>query len=175
MGIDGVIDQDIGDLGQHDFPSAGRSHHRRHPRRQAPPGRPAALPAPGLVGKARRQDLLVFRRQRRLLAEAPGLGRIEGGLAPDPRNPRGDPLAGEIRIFRVVERHCGVAEPQHSRQRNRGRKTPLEHETPPGHTLPPVVQPARADAGRSECDFCSLPKKAPAVANTKPAGGTAPA
>ena len=128
MGIDGVVDQDVGDLRLHDdFHRPVERHHRRHPRRQARAGRPAALPALGEIGEARLQPLLILGRQRRLLAETPRLGRIIGGLTGHTGNADADPLALEIGILGVVERRRRRAYGNDSRHRHGRCETSCKH------------------------------------------------
>jgi hypothetical protein len=85
--------------------------------RQLEPGVPIALASGGLIGEARRQDRLILRRQWSLLAETPGLGRVESRLASDPGNADTEPLPGEIGIFRIIERPGG-GQAGHQRSRN---------------------------------------------------------
>src|SRR6266446_5331205 len=87
---------------------------------------PIALAAVRLVRDARLKNRLIFRSERRLLREPPGLGRVECNLASqaeiDP-----EPLASEVGVHRIVE---GLNRPnriQQRRHRNRADRAPEKH------------------------------------------------
>jgi hypothetical protein len=65
------------------------------------------VPTGRLVGEARVQNSLIFRRQRRLLPETRRLGLVP--LEPDPARP--PPLCGPVGIFGLIE--CGRAGDHH--------------------------------------------------------------
>ena len=78
-------------------------------------GRVEAGPAGREVLEARLEDGLIFRRQRRLLAEAGGLARIEAGRI---AGLGAAPLALQVGIFRIIP-GLRVCNRQTERQRER--------------------------------------------------------
>jgi hypothetical protein len=96
-----------------------------------------ALPALGLVGHAFLVDLLVFRRQRRLLRRPERLVRIE--LHPLAAQPRidGVPLAFPIGVFRLV----GGLRNVHGRH-ERGGQRPHANQVAMLHDVLPVLSHA---------------------------------
>ena len=112
-------DQHVGGLRRDDeFQRAERHHHVGHAGRAAERGREIAEPALGLIGEALLQDGLIFRRQRRLLPEAPRLGLVVRRLAAKPAHGEPLPLAGPIRIFARV----GILRRSKRRQQGRGER-----------------------------------------------------
>src|SRR5262249_19046941 len=79
-----------------------------------------ALPALGLVGKALLQDLLIFRRQRRLLPAPPGLGLIERSLAAEPPYDEPRPCPFPVGIVRRIGRlRAGTRDKEYRCEDNR--------------------------------------------------------
>ncbi|MGO9469718.1 MAG: SAM-dependent methyltransferase [Isosphaeraceae bacterium] len=104
-----IFDHDVDDLGlDHDLHGEDHVHRPRHAVGNADAGGVVALAAGRLVGEARLENRLVFRRQRRLLAATERLRDVP--LVDDGNgsvHPRLLPLAGEIGVFRFVERLRG--------------------------------------------------------------------
>ncbi len=125
-----VGDQDVGRVRRDDeFERPERDHHERHAGGNAAgvvDG--GALPAGILIGKARLEDLLIFRRERRLLPPSPRLGLVERRLSPHARNCEAIPLTVQVGIFAVIERP-GAADrqQQHRSLRHHTQRTSVKH------------------------------------------------
>src|SRR5262245_13999445 len=102
----GASHEDVGRLGRDDdFQRPRRHHHEWHARRMAECMiNEVALATFGLVRDAVLEDLLIFRRERGLLAESPWLGLVERWLPAEPAYHKARPGAAQVRIHRRIGR-----------------------------------------------------------------------
>src|SRR5258706_3077548 len=136
-----VVEEDVGRLWRNeDFHREDDRHDARQAERHASGGRVVSLAAGRLVRQAGLENLLIFRRERRLLAAAERLRLIP--LNGDAGRPA--PLARKIGIFRLIERPGPC-----DRQRHRRREGERSDRVSVQHLDPPSLNSAGAEICRS--------------------------
>ena len=119
-----VLGQDVdAAAGDDELDLAVAVGHARHAGRLADPVAIPALPAGLLVRHIGLEDRLIFRRERRFLLRTPGLADVVPPGAADRQ-----PLALQVRIFRVVEDLRAGARYRQRRQCDRTEQAAVSHD-----------------------------------------------